>query len=243
MVATVTSLRVGIYGSEETDQLGWRGCSLWPTGYAAAIRTAGAEPVLLTSATSRRSGADLLEDVHGIVWTGNVGAGGRRIPDGARLCEWCRRRGLPVLAVDQGMIALNLALGGTVHTDLSKERPEALQHRHPPEPGLRHAIEVIAGTRLAAIYGEGELVVNSEHRQGICRVARGFQIGARALDGVIEAIEAESESWFALGVQWRPASQTASGLDIQVFRGLVQACEHRLYRGQKRRRAACVSAA
>ena len=29
------------------------------------------------------------------------------------------------------------------------------------------------------------------------------------------------------GVQWQPASATASGLDIQLFRGLVQACNKR----------------
>jgi putative glutamine amidotransferase len=59
------------------------------------------------------------------------------------------------------------------------------------------------------------------------KVARGFRVGARALDGVIEAIEAESETWFALGVQWQPASATASGLDIQLFRGLVDVCRQR----------------
>ena len=67
-------------------------------------------------------------------------------------------------------------------------------------------------------------MVNSEHRGAVCRVARGFQVSARALDGVIEAIEAEDDGWFALGVQWHPASASASGLDIQLFRGLIEAC-------------------
>ena len=40
---------------------------------------------------------------------------------------------------------------------------------------------------------------------------------------MIEAIESERDDWFALGVQWHPASATASGLDIQLFRGLVEA--------------------
>jgi gamma-glutamyl-gamma-aminobutyrate hydrolase PuuD len=57
------------------------------------------------------------------------------------------------------------------------------------------------------------------------RVARGFRVGACALDGVIESIEAvEFFGWFAMGVQWQPASATASGLDIQLFRGLIDAC-------------------
>src|SRR5437879_10012721 len=105
--------------------------------------------------------------------------------------------------------------------------PEALQHRHPPERGLRHAIAVVPDTRLAEIYGEGEVVVNSEHRRAVQRVARGLRVSASALDTVIESIEAESEDWFALGIQWHPASATASGLDIQVFRGLVTAAQRR----------------
>src|SRR5439155_9313321 len=126
-----------------------------------------------------------------------------------------------------GLLVLNTTLGGTLFLDLSKEQPQALQHRHPPEKGLRHAIMVEPGTCIERIYGEGEIVVNSEHRQAVARVARGFRVSARALDGIIEAIESESESWFAVGVQWQPASSSASGLDIQLFRGLVEACQQR----------------
>ena len=79
-------------------------------------------------------------------------------------------------------------------------------------------------TLLASLYGEGEVVVNSEHRQGLQRIGRGFRVSARALDGVVEAIEYENPKWFALGIQWHPASASASGLDIQLFRGLVNAC-------------------
>ena len=30
-----------------------------------------------------------------------------------------------------------------------------------------------------------------------------------------------------MGVQWNPTSSTASGLDIQLFRGLIGACAQR----------------
>jgi len=148
----------------------------------------------------------------------------RRQAEEERLCEWCRELGLPLLGVDEGMHVLNTTFGGTVHLDIARELPDALQHRQPPEPGVRHAITVTGGTRLAHFYGEGEIVVNSEHRRAVSRVAKGFRVSARALDGVIEAIEADDPGWFALGVQWLPASDTASGLDIQLFRGLVEAC-------------------
>ena len=45
---------------------------------------------------------------------------------------------------------------------------------------------------------------------GIARVARGFRVSGEALDGVVEAIEADGDKWFAMGVQWRPASASAS---------------------------------
>jgi gamma-glutamyl-gamma-aminobutyrate hydrolase PuuD len=182
--------------------------------------------------------AEQFDDVQGVVLAGSTRTTARGFAAEEDLCLWCRDHALPLLAVDHGMQVLNTAFGGSVYLDLSRELPEALQHRHPPEPGLRHAITVTARTRLAGLYGEGEFVVNSEHRRAVHRLARGLHVSARALDGVIEAIEAEGDRWFALGVQWHPASATASGLDIQLFRGLVEVCKRRVVKPARRRPAA-----
>lgn len=227
MASNQPPVRIGIYGPEEAPSRESRGCALWPAGYAAALTTAGATPVPVEERTAGRSWKELLEDLDGVVFTGGNRVTPYTLANEAQLCEWCRRHRLPVLGVDHGLHALNATFGGTLYVDLATELPEALQHRHPPEKGLRHAIQVERGTCLAEIYGEGELVVNSEHRRAICKVARGFRVSARALDGVIEAIEADLEGWFAIGVQWRPASASASGLDIQLFRGLVDASRNR----------------
>jgi putative glutamine amidotransferase len=191
------------------------------------LTAAGATSVPVEERTAGRSWKELLADLDGVVFTGGNRVTPHTLANEAQLCEWCRRQRLPLLGVDHGLHALNATFGGTLYVDLPTELPEALQHRHPPERGLRHAIQVERGTRLAEIYGEGELVVNSEHRRALCKVARGFRVSARALDGVIEAIEADLEGWFAIGVQWRPASASASGLDIQLFRGLVDASRNR----------------
>jgi putative glutamine amidotransferase len=225
MTTTPASLHIGILGPEESKTGEYRGCSLWAPGYASAVTAAGGNPVLLDAA--RPLCEDALDDLHGIVFAGSDGNAARQLAEAERLCEWCREHDLPLLAVDHGLLLLNLAHGGTIYQDLPRELPEALQHRHPPEKGLRHAINVLPGTRLADFYGEGEIVVNSEHRRAISRLARGFQVSARALDGVIEAIETDGDRWFAIGVQWRPASASASGLDIQLFRGLIDACQER----------------
>ena len=229
MAATPPPVRVGIYGPEQQSRSGeTRGCALWAPGYAAAVTAAGATPVLLGNSGGGRSWDDLLRDLHGIVLTGSDTDTIRQVAEGERLCQWCRQHEMPLLGVDHGLHVLNLAGGGTLYLDLPRELPDALQHRHPPEKGLRHAINVLPDTRLARFYGEGEIVVNSEHRRAVNRVARGFRVSGQALDGVVEAIESASDDWFAMGVQWHPASGTASGLDIQLFRGLVDFCRQRV---------------
>jgi putative glutamine amidotransferase len=216
------SLRVAIYGTDNGSARERHGCGLWPAGVAACLTAAEVVPVVLGEANGR-DWEDLLDGIHGLVLTGHDGNTKYRAAEAESLVIWCQEHKFPILGIDHGLHLINTAHGGTVHFDLPRDLPEALQHRHPPERGLRHAINVIPDTKLAEMYGEGEVVVNSEHRRAVARVARGFRVSGQALDGVIEAIEAEN-TWFALGVQWHPASATASGLDIQVFRGLVQAC-------------------
>ena len=219
MFATPSSVRVAIYGAEVTTS--GRGVGLWSVGYQGSVTAAGATPVFLEPSAGEQTWGELLEGTKGVILCG-FGDPSRQ-GDLESLAVWCKQRKFPLLAIDEGLLAMNAALGGANYTDLPRELPDALQHRHPPEPGLRHAINVQPGTTLASIYGEGEIVVNSEHRQAIQRVAPGFRISGTALDGVIEAIEATSDTWFALGVQWQPAAASASGLDVQIFRGLLDA--------------------
>jgi putative glutamine amidotransferase len=228
MSKPVPSLRIGVYGNEES-QPSSRAFSLWAAGYSSSITAAEGIPVPLQMVNGC-TWEEILQDLDGVVFADSKATNAREQDEEERLCETCRKMGIPLLGVDQGMHVLNTAFGGTVFMDVSREVPEALQHRQPPEPGARHAITVTEGTRLAQLYGEGEIVVNSEHRRAVNRLARGFRVCARALDGLIEAIEHEADSWFALGVQWHPAAVSASGLDIQVFRGLIEASARRTQR-------------
>jgi putative glutamine amidotransferase len=226
-MAARTLPRIGVYGPDCSSPRERHGCGLWPAGIAACLTAAEAEPVIIPD-TNGRPWDDLLEGLQGMVIAGHDTSNRQKPAEGDTLCHWCKEHKLPLLGIDHGMHALNTAFGGTMYFDLPRDLPEALQHRHPPERGLRHAINVIPDTQLARLYGEGEVVVNSEHRRAVQRIARGFRVGANALDGVVEAIEAEEFfGWFAMGVQWQPASATASGLDIQLFRGLIDACVNR----------------
>jgi putative glutamine amidotransferase len=218
--------RVGIYGSNGTPG-NERGFNLWPVGYVGSLTAAGATPEFLSKLEPGQTWKEALHGIAAVVFTESLAASPRQVSDEEALIRYCRDHDIPFLGVDQGMHVLNTTFGGTMHEDVGREVPEALQHRHPPEKGLRHAILIEKDTRLSDLYGEGEVVVNSEHRQAVQRIARGFRVCARALDTVVEAIEPENGDWFCLGVQWHPASASASGLDIQVFRGLVDACQPR----------------
>jgi putative glutamine amidotransferase len=226
MFTSNNPLRIAVYGSE-IKQKG-RGVGLWATGYHGTLVAAGAEPVFLEPNHGGESWDDLLDDVYGVVACGYEHHTPGKLGDIESLCLWCRSHRFPLLTIDNALLAMNSAFGGLNYTDLPRELPEALQHRHPPEHGLRHAINVTPGTLMCKIYGEGEIVVNSEHRQAIQRVAKGFAATAVALDNVIEAVEHENENWFCVGVQWQPASPSASGLDIQVFRALIDAAQARV---------------
>ncbi len=217
-------VRIGVYGTEVL-QPGKR-VGMWLSGYRSTLEAAGAEAVMLPRSTGAEPWGDILEGLSGVVFPGFTHDGDAdKQGDGESLCLWCQRRKFPLLAIDHGLLVMNAAFGGLNFTNLPREMPEALQHRHRPEPGLRHAINVQLDTLLCKLYGEGEIVVNSEHTQAIQRVAHGFMVSVTALDGVPEAIESTDPDWFAVGVQWQPASASASGLDIQVFRGLVDATQ------------------
>ncbi len=218
-------IRIGIYGLGE-DAPGKGGIALWENTYQGVITAADAEPVTL-SRDPEKPWEDMFRGIHGLVFSGWGQDDMRELADQESMCLWCRDQHIPILAIDEGMVIMNAAFGGTTFRDLPRDLPDALQHRHRPEKGVRHAMIIEPRTELAKIYGEGEIIVNSEHWHAVDRIAKGFSVSARALDGVVEGIEWTADDWFALGVQWQPASSTASGLDIQLFRALVDQCGQR----------------
>jgi putative glutamine amidotransferase len=189
---------------------------------------AEAEAVMLPEKLESKRLSSLLGNVDGLVVTGHD-ARYNKPTDMEEIFQYCRKHAIPVLAIDRGMHAMNTAFGGTTMTDMPQEAPDMLQHRHPPERGLRHGLVVEPFSRLAKLYGEGEIIVNSEHSQATNRVARAFKVGAKAMDGMVESIETSpDDAWWALGIQWQPACATSSGLDIQIFRCHIEHCRARL---------------
>ncbi len=113
--------------------------------------------------------------------------------------------GKPLLAICRGIQVLNVALGGTLYTDIPDQVPTPVQHRGqgPLRNLCAHQVRVEPTSRLAGILGTTNLCVNSFHHQAIRDLAPSLRAVAWSDCGLIEAVEGD-EHPFLLGVQWHP---------------------------------------
>jgi putative glutamine amidotransferase len=208
-------------------------------GYFDAVLQAGGLPILIPPLGKQEEIDAILDRLDGIVLTGGLDLDPRRanqptIPAVQPMAE--RReasdklliqsvieREMPVLAIGLGMQQLNVLLGGSLYLHIPIDLPKALPHFDPSGGPHRHMAMLEPDTRIEEIYGNNELRVNSRHHQAINVVAPRLQVGARAPDGVIEALESIDPSWFCMAVQWHPEADTASALDMQLFECFTQA--------------------
>ncbi|MBU2107157.1 MAG: gamma-glutamyl-gamma-aminobutyrate hydrolase family protein [Alphaproteobacteria bacterium] len=212
----------------------------------AAISGAGVFPVLVPSFGERLDLDQLLDSVDGVMLTGsksNVNpelyggdaseANGPYDPDrDATTLPLIRRaieRGVPLLAICRGIQELNVALGGTLATEI-QEREGALDHRAPVSDNqderfaIRQSVSIKPGTCLAGVFGAGEIMVNSVHRQGVDRLGDRLEIEAVADDGTVEAVSVKGARAFAVGVQWHPEYWAATDSNsAKIFKAFGEA--------------------
>ncbi|PAB59022.1 gamma-glutamyl-gamma-aminobutyrate hydrolase family protein [Anaeromicrobium sediminis] len=132
----------------------------------------------------------------------------------------------PILGICRGHHILNAANGGSNYQDLSYIEGCNIKHDQFKTSYLpTHTVDVESGTKLCDILGE-KVMTNSFHHQAIKDVAHGFKVSARAKDGVIEAIEIDSDE-FIVGVQWHPemmAAKNNKGM-LNLFKKLIEAAK------------------
>ena len=93
-------------------------------------------------------------------------------------------RGVPLLAICRGIQELNVALGGTLATEI-QEREGSLDHRAPVSDNqderfaIRQNVSIKPGSCLAGVFGAGDIMVNSVHRQAVDRLGPRLQVEAR----------------------------------------------------------------
>ena len=217
--------------------LGWTGGGYaLPERYVAALRRAGARPVLLPPSGSGPP-EEALAPFRGLLLTGGgdvdpahygarphpevYGTDSERDEAELGLASAAVRMGLPVLAICRGAQVLNVALGGTLHQHLPDVEGMHL-HGHPVTgESVVHDVKLASASRLAEACRCQTLRCTSHHHQGIDHLGEGLVPTAWSEDGLVEGVELDSEAWVA-GVQWHPETTAAQDRSQQaLFDGFV----------------------
>ena len=212
--------------------------------YAQAVLDAGGWPVMLPTLSSAGYIEMLARRLDGLVLTGGVDIDpllygqnpqpglGTVDPDRdaleLKLAREAAEQGLPTLGICRGAQVVNVALGGNLYQDIPSQLDRDANHQQTdPRHQHSHLVRVEPGTRLYQLVGRDEITVNSGHHQAVCDVAKGLTVSARALDGVIEALEMAGHPFF-LAVQWHPEGTAHfDEPSAKLFGGLVTTAAER----------------
>ncbi len=155
-------------------------------------------------------------------------------------------RGIPLLCICRGFQELNVAMGGSLETELQRGAAR-LDHRASQSEdtdvryGPSHMIAIAKGGLLERLIGKSETMVNSIHRQGIKNLGAGLIVEATAPDGVVEAVSVIGATAFAFGTQWHPEYKASQNPDsVKIFKAFGDAVRahsrsrHEIYLGARR---------
>lgn len=105
----------------------------------------------------------------------------------------------PILGICRGCQLINVALGGSLHQDISNAN---LHRSSLADDYLIHIVNAVDGNFLSKIYGT-KFYVNSFHHQAVKELGQGLEVIATSDDGLtVEAIKHKELPLFAL--QWHP---------------------------------------
>jgi len=115
-------------------------------------------------------------------------------------------REIPVLGICRGLQMINVAMGGTLYADIPTQYTGAETHRCKNPDTCYHAVYINDKSLLFQITNARIGVVNTNHHQGIEKLAPPLHIAGRSDDKFPEVIQwkdTSKGSWL-LGVQWHP---------------------------------------
>jgi putative glutamine amidotransferase len=117
---------------------------------------------------------------------------------------------MPLFGICRGAQILNVALGGTLFTDIPTDVGTSVIHRSTTNNGSPHLVTINKKSILYKLTGISRDTVNSYHHQSIDKVAQGYIITARSDNGVAEAIEPDMPDGkaFIMAVQFHPEKPT-----------------------------------
>ena len=217
----MTRPRIGVTTSRRG---GWRSflmhrLALWRVG-ARAVRLLAGAPAPAPLDGLIIGGGD---DIGGELYGGQVLPDVRIDPERDRLelslLEPALESGLPILGICRGSQMINVALGGTLHTDIHAVYIEAPRMRTVLP---RKTVHIEENSRLHRITGCNPCRVNALHHQSVNRLGRDLRVVARDEAGIVQAVEGTGPN-FILGVQWHPELLVFSSPQQRLFAALTAA--------------------
>lgn len=196
------------------------GKHVFNTPYLHAVECSGGVPLLLPATEQPGAAETYIDLIDGLLLPGGVDVtpalyGQDPVPQVTYLLEDLDRlelalvrlaveKGKPILGICRGMQLVNVAFGGTLYQDLPSQYPGCLGHSQDASTRSQrtHRVKLTPDSVIGSLLGTEMISVNSYHHQAVKDAAPGFTVTARALDGVVEAIEDPRRK--VLAVQWHP---------------------------------------
>ncbi|MGB9736070.1 MAG: gamma-glutamyl-gamma-aminobutyrate hydrolase family protein [bacterium] len=130
------------------------------------------------------------------------------------------KKGIPVLGVCGGMQLINVIAGGSLYQDIKTQIKTNIDHGNGT-----HQVNIKPRSILHKILRQSRLTTNTSHHQAIKKPGKGVIVSARAVDGIIEAIELK-EFPDVIGVQWHP-ERMQENVNL-IYRWLVTSAQKKL---------------
>lgn len=115
---------------------------------------------------------------------------------------------MPIMGICRGFQILNVALGGQLYADIPTQLSQSVRHRCENKDSCLHKINFIAFDENLDFMKNhlNNIIVNSNHHQGVSYLAEVLQPLAISDDGLIEAFSWKNPKGksFLLAVQWHP---------------------------------------
>jgi putative glutamine amidotransferase len=237
----MTAPLIGITAGIQQDDEGKASRLVLGETYIQAVLRAGGIPVAISPSVPKTSFSDLLQRLDGFLFTGGpdidpvlfegvphyrvYGIDANRDELEMDLVKGAVANKKPFLGICRGIQVINVALGGTLFTDIEDQVPGALKHDYYPgyeRDYLAHPVSVDDGSLLSRIVNAGALQVNSLHHQAVKDVSPRLRPIAYSPDHLVEAVEVQ-DHFFGLGVQWHPECLPHDPEMQALFRALVEA--------------------
>lgn len=209
--------------------------------YVQAVLRAGGIPVIIPAGLSNGQLTELVERLDGLMLPGGgdiapalfngrlhpsiYGIDENRDALELKMVRLAAQQGMPFLGICRGAQVINVALGGTLYTDIEAQKPGAERHDYHngfSRDKIAHVVKIKPGSLLSTVINGTELSVNSLHHQGIDAIPTNLQPVAHAADGLVEAVELRNHA-FGLGVQWHPEWLVESPGNQSIFNAFVKA--------------------